>query len=79
ASSSTLTRRLLGLGDIFIHVQGLTPLPIGCRPYGLYYSSRSREDSYHVRPQGRTIMPRYHVKLSCEQRELSCKTHCAAQ
>ncbi len=33
-----LVATLLGLGVVFFHVQGLTPLPIGCRPYGLYYS-----------------------------------------
>ena len=30
-----LVATLLGLGYILIHVQGLTPLPIGCRPHGL--------------------------------------------
>jgi len=30
-------------------------------------------------PLGRTIMPRYHVKLSCEPCELSCKERSDAQ
>jgi len=80
-TSVGLVATLLGLGYILIHVQGLAPLPIGCRPHGLCYSPRSHEDfscsparsNYHAPLSRKTIMRATRAILQgAQQRAKEC-------